>query len=478
MKINKNALLLIFLLAFNVILYLLSSITVSFESAMKVTLVWIVVCYIALLRSTRRVYGTINFMYIWLLMTIPFFFIQQLTYFMGESIWEISGNYASMFLNYRITEESILGSTYYSLTCLIIITIFFVIGYAKNTSQILTYNQVKCDGIEINEYTNERTALRKVAIILVVITLVPTLFYWTYAGVTYKMLGYSAMKNLTTGTQRSGVLFLSSYISGWFVPSCYMLLVSTYKKYERYVVIGLLLIVSALILIAGSRYTVVKIACAYVLIDMYWINRGNKISIKKYAVLAVGLIIIMAAVRMIRTTGSSSGISFITVLSSILGDTDTPGIINAAAYQFVPQNIDYGYGKSYLYGFLAIFPNSIKNIIAPSFQTDITGTLLTESLGVTWSSYGSSFIAEAYYNFGFWGILIMPIYGMIMGKLVSIQKNSISSISPCKFVSYVYLCSMVVFAIRSEVSSIIRPYIYYIVLPMLVVKLLLPRRNH
>ena len=251
-----------------------------------------------------------------------------------------------------------------------------------------------------------------------------------------------------------------------------MLIISSKSKLETSLVKLALAGLALLIFRAGTRYRAIEIVVAYVLIDRYWIDRDKKINLKKYVVIIGAVFVISVLIRLARIGGNYSGLGSISILSSLVGDTGSTNMINCAALQFIPDKADYGYGISFLYGLAAVLPNSLRQSIFPNFQTDITGDLLTKMSGVTWSSFGSSIIAEGFFNFGYFSLLLMILYGVMIGKIVNIQKNRIGQLSPCKFLAYVYICSEFVFAIRSEFSSSFRSIIYYVLIPIVLVKIL------
>lgn len=77
-----------------------------------------------------------------------------------------------------------------------------------------------------------------------------------------------------------------------------------------------------------------------------------------------------------------------------------------------PSKVDFTYGIYYLQGFMRIIPNifiSDNNILITKDIDTIFHEYLTKTYGM-----GSSFIVEAYYNFGYFGVLMMIIYGYMI----------------------------------------------------------------
>lgn len=434
--------------------------------------IWIIVCYIFMLHAVRRGCNGINYLSAWLVISIPFYFSQILFFYYNQDVGYLD-NIRSIF-NGIFTDETILKTAFFSLDCLLILTFAAVESYEK--SQNSFGGRAESEDIEENSmvYGDNSTLkyMHIVGTVLFAASIIPTIYYWIYAGTVGRTLGYSEMKAINAAASRSSLIFYSSVISGWFLPSCYMLIISSKSKLETSLVKLALAGLALLIFRAGTRYRAIEIVVAYVLIDRYWIDRDKKINLKKYVVIIGAVFVISVLIRLARIGGNYSGLGSISILSSLVGDTGSTNMINCAALQFIPDKADYGYGISFLYGLVAVLPNSLRQSIFPNFQTDITGDLLTKMSGVTWSSFGSSIIAEGFFNFGYFSLLLMILYGVMIGKIVNIQKNRIGQLSPCKFLAYVYICSEFVFAIRSEFSSSFRSIIYYVLIPIVLVKIL------
>lgn len=467
MKIRSESFSLMVLFLINIVMWLVFDSKRIDHTVMILLDAWIIVCYIIMLKCVQSSCGGVNFIAVWLILTLPFYFGQHLFYYYNSDIGYLD-NVRSIF-NGIFPDSTIMRSTFFSLTCMLVLCFAAIESYnysqKKNKKIFTSINSIE------NYESNELFYIRIVGGALFAISLIPTMYYWIYAGFIGQTYGYTEMKSINLNAGRTSSVFIASFISGWFLPSAYMLLISAKSKYTRFMVTLSLAIFAFLIFRAGSRYKAIEIVVAYILIDRYWINREKKVEYKKYAFIIAVVFITSTIVRLNRGSASSSRIDFLLVLSSILGDTGSTSMINCAAIEFIPSTLDYGYGISFLYGIFAVFPAAIRAILFPKLQTDITGNALTKLSGVTWSSFGSSIIAEGYYNFGIFSLLLMAIYGVLLGKIVYIQKNKIGVLSACKFIFYVYFCSEFVFAIRSEFSSSFRSIILYVLLPIAIIQI-------
>lgn len=468
-RITKESFIIRSLFIINIITWqILNDLRIS-QSLIIILDFWILLCYIVMLYCIRKACGAANYISAWLLLSLPFYFSQVLFYYYNRDIGYLD-NIRSIF-NGIFSDYTIIKTVFFTLSCLLVLCFAAIESYDRSQRRM----NIDDNEIEINSEAEDNLDLhymRKIGGALFIISLFPMMYYWMYAGIIGRTLGYAEMKAINATASRSSLIFICSLVSGWFLPSAYMLLISTKSNIIRRFVELMLIIVAFLIFRAGSRYKVIEMLVAYILIDRYWLNRDGKADYKKYIAVAGVVYVVSTIIRLNRTGNSFTGLSSLSLLSSILGDSGSTSMINCAALEFIPDKLEYGYGISFLYGIAAILPAALRTALFPGFQTDITGDTLTKLSGVTWSSFGSSIIAESYYNFGIFSLVLMALYGVLLGKIVFIQRNKIGQLSPCKFIVYVYLCSELIFAIRSEFSSCFRSVVYYVLIPVALIKIL------
>ena len=135
---------------------------------------------------------------------------------------------------------------------------------------------------------------------------------------------------------------------------------------------------------------------------------------------------------------------------------------------YSPSVIPFRYGYSYINSAAMIFPNLFWDVHpAALINTDIVFKgFLTQYGGI-----GSSFIAEAYWNFGYVSLFISFIFGILIGILS--KKMAIYSMFKNSKMFYltIYLAYISLFYIRSDTVSFWRNFIYYGVAPLLLIRL-------
>lgn len=116
-----------------------------------------------------------------------------------------------------------------------------------------------------------------------------------------------------------------------------------------------------------------------------------------------------------------------------------------------------------------IFPNLFWNVHpAAATNTDIAFKgFLTQYGGI-----GSSFIAEAFWNFGYGSLFIALIFGILVGTLTkNISKYSWYQNSRMFYLS-IFIAQICLFYVRSDTISFWRNFVYYGIAPLLLTVLL------
>ena len=95
------------------------------------------------------------------------------------------------------------------------------------------------------------------------------------------------------------------------------------------------------------------------------------------------------------------------------------------------------------------------------FITDSIDTMFRKFLTVTYGM-GSSFIIEAYYNFGYAGVLMMVLYGALIAYLVNFMENRQKQEENLVLTYFVYyIAATSFFWIRSDARFLVREIVFY-----------------
>lgn len=151
----------------------------------------------------------------------------------------------------------------------------------------------------------------------------------------------------------------------------------------------------------------------------------QKLTIKKCILLSVMCILglfFINAIGTLRTTGDFNLIDILTLLfsgkmSQTLGNS--LGEFGAAfdtlevAVQYVPDTINYGYGRTYIAGLISIIPLIVQQI---PFLAETTVFLSQLPQSIVFA-FGGSYLGELYYNFSWFGVMGNFVIGVVLGKI-------------------------------------------------------------
>ena len=407
--------------------------------------------------SIKKQAGSFNFMNAWVLFAYLFYFGQFYCYpYIFDSRWSL--------FNGSRDNHLVIVSFFYSLESITIIVLFYMVAFDKYKMKNITMNCGEKKLVLLN------TATRQLAKIIVIICVIPAIGFKIYAAYLGRTYGYAFMKTYT-GSGMQGWIKYVSYFVGWLMPACYMLILASTKRLERYLATGIIVLYAVLVLISGSRYETLEIVCAYVLILKFYYKKTKKEMLSYVLIISIGIVLVFTMNRFARESRVSGySLSMNAVLYSVFGDSAPAASINYAVIEYENRLNDYMLGRSYFNGVASVLISPIRKVLFPDIFLEIGGKF-SQYLGVTTTSLGSSLIAEAFFNFG-WAslILVMPLVGVLMGRLVSSQHMFYSSNIPCYRLSmYIFLCTLLVFAVRSDLASIIRTYIVYALFPALLI---------
>lgn len=160
------------------------------------------------------------------------------------------------------------------------------------------------------------------------------------------------------------------------------------------------------------------------------------------------------------------------LVAKIFGEFGGTGYTSALAIEHVPRDIPYAYGMTYLFSLLYLFPN-----FGWASWKITSMTVFTDHLReYTNSGIGGSYIGEAFYNGGYWGLGFILIFGMFLGwfdtkiRRYLIEKNLLKLSAYIGTMPYVFLIT------RSFFKDIIRPFAW-IMVAMLVLYRLCARKG-
>ena len=132
--------------------------------------------------------------------------------------------------------------------------------------------------------------------------------------------------------------------------------------------------------------------------------------------------------------------------------------------QIIPAHQPHRYGQSYLYATTTIIPNVGIWSIHPATKYANLGNWLRDYLNLPYGP-GFSIVAEAYYNFGYCGFIIMFLFGYTFARILSNASNRNLYINPIKTVMSLVFLWLTIKLVRNSFEFAVRALVYYY-LPM------------
>lgn len=271
-------------------------------------------------------------------------------------------------------------------------------------------------------------------------------------------------------------------LATFLVPGALFLLAGSKGRWTGIGASGLIIFgYSALQFFLGSRSSAVMPLIAYA-----WVWHRCIRPLPKVVLIGTGMVILLVVFPLIRVVRSIAGeerFSFSFLVNTFLSiDNPLVKIISemggsmmtvAHTIDLVPRVRDFDMGVGYLYALLTVIPNFFWDV-HPTIARGLAGSWLTQTVAPALASrgrgYGFSFIAEAYLNFGWVGTFpTLGLIGFLIGKFVLWAQRSSE---PAKMATIASFASFFLFYARGESGSIVRPLVWYALLPYLLVRLM------
>lgn len=464
MILSKNSMkqLIIFLVIFFVdILLLLACPNLTIAKTMIYTGAFATVTLILTGVLLYNLIKEINFFLLFIIIAYVFEFGQSMATWLGgydclNPAWFLNVNSG------YFSSQDIWNSFYFSHMIMMCLIVGYILFYRR------TYlNQESNSVLKVNEECINKQQIQ-IGYFLLFLSIIPTFYLLKEDMTMIQTLGYGATLQATNG----GIQKIFSLISELFPVSIIWLLIFDNRKQSQLFVIGITALYMVLQLAGGSRIQVFRFALVIFLILSLYYKKITKKNMFFLILLAFVGIFTMSLISSIRTSIYVSkdlqgliknavislwGNNFIVETVKELGNTQ---LINALVIKKCPEEIDFAYGASYLRMLISVVPNIWGGVHPSSIDVDsVFSPLYTKLCGL-----GSSFIAEAYWNFGFFSILFAVFLGMILAKhdrkLRVICENGKNK---TKIYLGFYTSFLLIFWVRSSCNGMGRSMVYAMV---------------
>lgn len=326
-------------------------------------------------------------------------------------------------------------------------------------------------------------SMRTVGWILFPFTLVSAVAELYRLFVVYRASGYRAAFASLSGTTSWAKMFS---LIGDFFPSVLFLLFIAYRdnKSIKKLIAGGIVLLSIANFAIGNRSEPI----CY-LVALMWLGLQNtekrRERRKKILIFSAVILGVMVLIPIIGQTRNSGDLNINGIIGGLAGEDSAFSLIfttisnlgysvfpTIKTMQLIPNTYPFHYGQSYLYAILGILPNVFGGTHI-SVQYAALAQWLMKALGMTYGP-GYSMPAEAYYNFGWFGFLVMPFIGAGISFLLDERNAKSNALQTFIIIG----CFIVLFSIpRRDTLTALRNLVYYVGLVALAVKLLIKRSS-
>ena len=443
------------------VMLLIGSPTDDYQACNQIISVIAMISYTLMLYHAFKLTDSISFYFLILLVSYPFYFGKQLLVALGLETARI---YIS---SIALTVSATWDSSFFILLSLAILQF----GYCLFAKRRLPDLRVRA---ERARHSRSFYALRKASLLLVVILAVPTLIYLFQNIQLSNTVGYGARVS-DAAYRRTGIANIFGILAA-IMPYSLLAAFLTREKGEKWQILATCAY-AALYMLQGSRTDVFVLALAFAYV--WFLCYSNKKAVTSLLQMGTALALLAALFSFgsfaragFSDTGTVSNVNESNILVEALGEAASTYTVTSKVIEMVPEQIKTANGETYLAGLLYIFPNGLTNnaYLESKSVDEVFSSYLTYYGGV-----GSSFIAEAYYNFGNWSVVVFFLYG----AFIALLQNAVERSYEKGFYGTLFACCasfmQISFFIRSDVRTFPR-YFIWSVLPVIAVhQVILPR---
>ena len=311
---------------------------------------------------------------------------------------------------------------------------------------------------------------------LVAISAVPTAILLRQAIDVVRAAGYFGLYQVNYAT---GLGASTQFLGSFIVPGALVLLAgSKESRAGRLVTLAVIVLYALIQLFLGARYRAIGPAIAYA-----WLWHRAIRPLPRALILGAAAALVLVVFPVIAATRDVTGgdrLSVQTVtdaftaganpLVGVLTETEGTTVTIAYTLDLVPTARDYDRGAQYLYAASTLVPNLFWDV-HPATKRGLAGDWLVwqvdPDFAASGGGFGYSFIAEAYLNWG-WagGPLFLGVVGVLFAHLVY---WGCRTGAPAKLAVLASFLSFVLFWARGEAIDIVRPLVWYALVPYLLI---------
>ncbi|HFU4369909.1 TPA: O-antigen polysaccharide polymerase Wzy [Streptococcus suis] len=471
LSLPRNAVLLLYLACFGIFQ---NALMLLFPLGLKIqiliSIVFVLFSYYCIFQVLWKTYQSINFIFIFILLSFPFAYGQHVValfdsnYFFRFQTFHI--------LDGRLQDSSIINATYFIIVFLILLTVGYILSNTYYKKQIIVNESGLMAGNSIVIF---------ISLIFLLISIYPAFKEVIAQYNLSRQISYLVRRQLESQEnyyELLGVGTIELYLGKWFLPSIYMLLITFHEIKMRILPYSILLVYSAIYMLTGSRFTLLKIILVVFLIEYIW---HKSITIRQIKYLPIVLIPIIVSFSIISSLRGDSGVTlddFFTnaslyingsPLSATLWETGITFTSVSNVFDKVPSVVPFFVGKSYLGAILVCLPAFLRFGFTDNNVFTISSTFSPLYYGTKGFGYGSSIYAEQFYNFGYFALIVAIFLGIIIGKLEKKMFLYQKQRNLSQFLLIIFILGELIYSVRNDLYAIPRTVLISVGIPLMVI---------
>lgn len=403
------------LIAIFIIMLITGSPTDDYRACNQFVVFAALVSYVVMLYHAFRLTKSISFYFLVLLVSFPFYFGKQLLVAFGLKPVRI---YIS---STALSVPSTWESSFFILLSIAILQLGYCLFAKRRPSDLRAR-------AEQARHSKSYYALRRASILLVITLVIPTLIYLLQNIQLTNSVGYGARIS-DVAYRRSGIANAFG-ILGAIMPYALLAAFLTREKGEKWQIIATC-IYSGLYMMQGSRTDVFVLALAFAYV--WFLCYSNKSAVASLFQMGIALALLAALFSFgsfaragFSDSGTVSDVDNSNILVEAAGEAACTYSVTAKVIEMVPEQIKTVNGETYLAGLLYVLPNGLTGsaYLQSKSVDEVFSAYLTSYGGV-----GSSFIAEAYFNFGVWSVVLF-FYSGFSSRIFRMRLNGVTRKAP------------------------------------------------
>lgn len=307
---------------------------------------------------------------------------------------------------------------------------------------------------------------------LFAMSFIPALLSLRDAIATVMASGYFGLYERTA---KIGAENMNQLLAAFLIPAMFFVLVGSGKRRFGLIFSGIVILVYVAIqFFLGTRGVASMPLVAYA-----WLWHRAIRPLPKTLLLVLALVLLIVVFPIIKETRNISGEQRLSLdeLSQTFFSIENPVITSlsemgaslqtiAWTIALIPTQRPYDMGVSYLYASSTILPNLFWDV-HPAVKRELPGTWLIWTIDPFIASRGGgigySFLAEAYFNFGWFGVIALGVFGFFYVRLMFAW--TMKSNDPLKMASMASFLSFVLFFVRQDSTHLFRSFVWYTLIP-------------